>query len=310
MYTNALIVIAGLLGLWFGSDLLIKSGKNIARHFGISDFFFGLVFVSIGTSIPEISVSIAGAIERLQGIETSGIVLGDKVGSAIVNITLFMGIFAYLTVLSLRQKNYSVQAMSLLGSVLFFFLLAYDGIISRLDAVLFLGVFCLYYLYLYHLEPDGKKEYRKPLEIVTDCVLAVLGVLFVILSSNAVVTHAVKLAELLGMNQTIVGLFLVGIGTGLPELSVLIMSARHKVMSLSMGDLLGSNVVDLLLATGLGGLVSSFLVDARLLALDLPLLFLFTCIVLYFLRRNNIITRVKGSVLILLYLMYLVTVGV
>lgn len=310
MYINALIVTAGLLGLWFGSDLLIKSGKNIARHFGISDFFFGLVFVSIGTSIPEISVSIAGAIERLQGIETSGIVLGDKVGSAIVNITLFMGIFAYLTVLRLRQKNYSVQAMSLVGSVLFFFLLAYDGIISRLDAIIFLGVFFLYYLYLYHLEPDGKKEYRKPLEIVTDCVLAIVGVLFIILSSDAVVTHAVKLAELLGMNQTIVGLFLVGIGTGLPELSVLIMSARHKVMSLSMGDLLGSNVVDLLLATGLGGLVSSFLVDTRLLALDLPLLFLFTCIVLYFLRRNNTITRVRGSVLILLYLMYLVTVGV
>lgn len=112
MHIEIIIVIAGLIGLWYGSDLLLTSAKNISRHFGISDFFFGLAFVSIGTCLPEIAVSIVGAIDRLNGIETSGIVLGDKIGSAIVNITLFMGILALFVILRLKQRERTTESMA------------------------------------------------------------------------------------------------------------------------------------------------------------------------------------------------------
>ncbi|MBI5002905.1 sodium:calcium antiporter [Candidatus Woesearchaeota archaeon] len=304
MYIEIIIIIAGLIGLWYGSDLLLTSGKNIARHFGISDFFFGLAFVSIGTSIPEIAVSIAGAIDRLNGIETSGIVLGDKIGSAIVNITLFMGIFGLFIILRLKKKELITQSMSLIGSTVFFFLLAFDGVLSRGDGVLFLIAFGLYYAYLYKTEPVRTTERKPKLEVAKDIIFAIAGVLFIIVSSNAVVMHGVKLAEALGVNQTLIGIFLVGIGTGLPELSVMLASARHRMMSLSMGDLIGSNIVDLLLATGLGGLISSFIVDKRLLAFDIPALFIFSVILIYYLRKDSKITRVEGISLIILYLVY------
>lgn len=306
MYIEIIIVIAGLIGLWYGSDLLLTSGRNIIRHFGISEFFFGLAFVSIGTSLPEIAVSIAGAIDRLNGIETSGIVIGDKIGSAIVNITLFLGIFALLIALRLKKKEYTTQSMALIGSTVFFFLLAMDGILSRGDALLFLVAFGLYYAYLYKTGPILKADKKPQLDIAKDVIFAVAGILFIILSSNAVVIHATKLAEMLGINQTLIGIFLVGIGTGLPELSVMLMSARHRMMSLSMGDLIGSNIVDLLLATGLGGIISSFIVDKRLLAFDIPVLFIFSLIVIYYLRENSKMTRIKGISLIILYITYMI----
>lgn len=306
MYIETIIVIAGLIGLWYGSDLLLKSGRNIVRHFGISEFFFGLAFVSIGTSLPEIAVSIAGAIDRLNGIETSGIVLGDKIGSAIVNITLFLGIFGLFLVLRLKKREYLTQSMALIGSTLFFFLLAMDGILSRGDALLFLIAFGLYYMYLYKTEPTRTIERKPRLDVTKDVIFAVAGILFIVLSSNAVVVHATKLAEMLGVNQTLIGLLLVGLGTGLPELSVMLMSARHRMMSLSMGDLIGSNIVDLLLATGLGGIISSFIVDKRLLSFDIPALFIFSLIIMYYLRKDNKITSREGISLIILYILYMI----
>lgn len=306
MHIEIIIVIAGLIGLWYGSDLLLSSGRNIVRHFGISEFFFGLAFVSIGTSLPEIAVSIAGAIDRLNGIETSGIVLGDKIGSAIVNITLFLGIFGLFLVLRLKKREYLTQSMALIGSTLFFFLLAMDGILSRGDALLFLIAFGLYYTYLYKTEPTRTIERKPRLDVAKDVIFAVAGILFIVLSSNAVVVHATKLAEMLGVNQTLIGLLLVGIGTGLPELSVMLMSARHRMMSLSMGDLIGSNIVDLLLATGLGGIISSFIVDKRLLSFDIPVLFIFSVIIMYYLRKDNKITRREGISLIILYILYMI----
>ena len=94
MIEQFVFVILGLIGLWLGADFLIKGTKNIAEHFGISKFFIGLVFVSIGTSIPEIAVSIAGGLDRLRGLETSGIVVGNKIGSALSQISLIFGILA------------------------------------------------------------------------------------------------------------------------------------------------------------------------------------------------------------------------
>ncbi len=306
MHIEIIIVIAGLIGLWYGSNLLLKSGRNIIRHFGISEFFFGIAFVSIGTSLPEIAVSIAGAIDRLNGIETSGIVLGDKVGSAIVNITLFIGILGIFVALHLKKKEYITQSMALIGSTVFFFLLAADGVLSRTDAILFLVAYGLYYIYLYKTEPTRTIERKPRLDVAKDVIFALAGILFIVLSSNAVVVHATKLAEMLGINQTLIGLLLVGIGTGLPELSVMLMSARHRMISLSMGDLIGSNIVDLLLATGLGGIISSFIVDKRLLSFDIPALFIFSLIIMYYLRKDNKITKREGISLVILYILYMI----
>jgi cation:H+ antiporter len=304
MYLEFLIVIAGLLGLWFGSDLLISSGKNIARHFGISYFFFGLAFVSIGTSLPEISITIMGAIDRLQGIETSGIVLGDKLGSAMVNLTLFIGIFALFTLLHMKKRETYQLGTPLIGSIILYFLLAVDGMFSRIDSIIMLVAYGLYYIFLCNTEKIYVGAKRPALQITKDIIFAVTGLAFILISSQFVVENCVKLAELWHVNQTLIGIFLLGIGTGLPEFSLVIMSIRKKTMSLSMGDLLGSNIVDLFLATGLGGVISGFIVDKKLVLFDIPVLFIFTAVFLYFLLTKNKLEKTEGIMLLLLFALY------
>ncbi len=304
MYLELIIVIAGLIGLWFGSNFLIDSGKNIARHFGISYFFFGLAFVSVGTSLPELSVSIAGALNRIAGIETSGIVIGDKVGSALVNITLFMGIFALFTVLKLKKKEIYQQGTPLIGSMILFFLLSVDGMLSRLDSVILLGTYLLYYLFMYNSEPVYSCAKRPKLALAKDVIFILAGLIFVLISSKIVVTYSVKLAEIMNISQSVIGIFLLGIGTGLPEFSLMITSIRKNTMSLSMGDLIGSNIVDLLFTTGMGGIISGFLVDKQLLMFDIPVLFVFTIIFLYFLLTKQKIEKTEGVILLALFALY------
>lgn len=306
MHLYLIIILIGLFGLWFGSDLLIKSTKNLASHFGISPFFFGLFFVSVGTSIPEISVSIAGALQQLQGIETSGIVIGDKVGSAIVNITLFLSVLLLFlpTALKTHKKHLQTLGISLLGSLLFFFLCAADGIISFFDSIFFLFAYFLYFIYLFKTEKitDG----RKPGKIFPrkDIFLAFIGLGFVLLSSHFVVSYSVKLAALWHVSQSIIGIFILGVGTGLPEFSVVLLSIRHRVPNLSIGDLLGSNSVDLLLATGLGGIISSFRVDLEILMYDLPFLFIATACFLYFVFTKKKLGKMEGASLFVLFAAY------
>lgn len=304
MYLSIIFVFMGLLGLGYGSNLLISSGKNVARHFGISYFFFGLAFVSVGTSLPEIAVTIAGAIDRLQGLETSGIVMGDKLGSALVNITLFLGIFALFTTLKLKREEIFKQSVPLLGSILLFFLLASDGYLSRKDAAIFLFFYVVYYYLIAETEKIRASTKKTKLELAKDITFALFGLGLLLLSSKLVVENSVKLAEFFQINQTIIGIFILGIGTGLPEFSVMVMSIRQKTIDLSLGDLLGSNIVDLLLATGLGAMISEFIVDKKLIMFDIPFLFVATLLTLLFFYYGKNVSRKEGIVLLLIFFGY------
>jgi len=304
MLLELIAVLAGLFGLWFGSDLLIRSGKNIARHFGISYFFFGLAFVSIGTSIPELSVSVAGAIDRLGGLETSGIVIGDTIGSALNQITLIMGVLALFAVLKLDKKKTFKEGVPLLGAIILFFLLALDGVLSRLDGGIFIGAFLLYYIYLYKTEQVHVSGKTPAINPGRDIVFCIAGLLLILKSSNTVVLHAVNLSEMWGVSQSLVGVLLIGLGTGLPEFSVAITGIKHKAMDMSMGNLLGSNICDLLLGTGSGAIISGFLVERNLLVYDLPVLFVFTLVFLYYMMSKGRMNHKEGMLLIGMYALY------
>jgi len=307
MYFELIAIIAGLLGLWFGSSLLINGGKNVARYLGVSYFFFGLAFVSIGTSVPEIAVSIAGAFDILNGVETSGLVVGNKVGSALNLITLMIGFLALFATLKLKKIKIYQQGAMLISAIVLFFLLSVDGTISKFDGLIFLLGYGLYYLYLLGTEDVLNHRKKVDIKLVKDISIAITGLVFVLIASDVVVTYGVELAEIWGVSQTIIGILLIGLGTGLPELSIAVMAARKGVMSMSMGDLIGSNVCNLLLATGSGAVISGFLVDNNILLIDIPVLFVFTLIFLYFLLSNGKIEKKEGAILIGLYLIYAVS---
>jgi cation:H+ antiporter len=206
--------------------------------------------------------------------------------------------------LKLKKKEVYKLGTPLIAAVILFFLLSVDGMLSRWDAVIFLLAYGLYYIFICKTEQMYVGAKRPPLQLAKDIVFAVAGLIFILISSKCVVENSIILAELWQINQTIIGIFLLGIGTGLPELTLVIMSIRKNTMSLSMGDLLGSNIVDLLLTTGTGAIISGFIVDKKLLLFDIPVLFIFTIIFMYFLLTKNKLEKTEGIILLLLFVLY------
>tara|TARA_Y100000310_G_scaffold343603_1_gene452040 strand:- start:1172 stop:2116 length:945 start_codon:yes stop_codon:yes gene_type:complete len=304
MIEELIFLVLGLAGLWIGADFLIKGSKNIAEHFGISHFLIGLAFISIGTSIPEIAVSIAGGLERLAGLETSGIVVGNKIGSALSQITLLFGILAFLVPLRIKKEVVFKQGGFLIASVLLVFALASDGFLSPLDGFIALGAYFCYYVYLWSNHIQHKKGRPITLRLLENIVYAITGIGLVLLTSNIVVKNGISFAESLGVSQSLVGILLIGLGTGLPELSVALASFKHKAMGISIGDLIGSNICDLLLALGAGTIISGFLVEPSILWFDLPVLLAFCVITLSFLYRKGKISKLEGAILISLFVAY------
>ena len=304
MVEELIFLILGLTGLWIGADFLIRGSKNIAEHFGISHFLIGLAFVSIGTSIPEIAVSIAGALDRLAGLETSGIVIGNKIGSALSQITLLFGILAFVTPLKIKKEIIFKQGGFLIASVILVFALALDGFLSTTDGLIALIAYLCYYIYLWSNHTTYKKGRPITLHLVQNFLYTIMGLGLVILTSNIVVKNGVSFAQSIGASQSLIGILLIGLGTGLPELSVALSSFKHKAMGISMGNLIGSNICDLLFALGAGTVISGFLVDPVFLWFDLPTLLIFSIITLSLLYKKGKLSRLNGAILISLFTIY------
>jgi len=305
MLVEIIFLCIGLIGLWVGADFLVKGAKNIASSLGLSQLFIGLAFVSIGTSIPEIAVSVAGAFDRLGGLETSGIVVGNKLGSALVQVSFFMGVLAFLVPLYLSRKDTIRHGSFLIASILLFFALSVDGTLNVLDGVILLVAYVVYYVFLIisninhreHKKKDGKELWK-------NIIYAIFGIVLVIVTSDIVVGNGIAVAEGFGVSQSLIGVLLIGFGTGLPEFSVAIASWKNKAMAVSMGDLIGSNICDILLALGAGTVISGFVVDPVLLGFDFPVLLVFSFLVLLFLYTKQRITKWEGGVLVGLFLLY------
>lgn len=304
MFEQLVFIILGLSGLFIGADFLIRGAKNIAEHFGIPHIIIGLAFISIGTSIPELAVSVSGGLNRLSGIETSGIVFGNALGSVLTLITLLVGILAFLVHLRLDKETVRRQGLFLIAAVLMVFALAFDGELTRLDGIILVFWYFVYYISLWSSHIEYKKGRRVTMHTLKDITYVVVGIMLVLFTSNIVVESGIHLAEVLGVSQSLIGILLVGVGTGLPELSVVLTGFRRNAVGISMGDLIGSNICDLLFSLGIGTTIAGFTIDPVNVWFDLPVLFFFCLTVLYFLYSGRGIARWEGGTLIVMFLIY------
>ncbi len=197
--THPIFLLIGILGLWIGSGMVVEGGRSLARKFGISELFIGLTIASIGTSIPEISISIMGALNRLKGIETSGIVVGNALGSIINQITLILGIVGLFTVLTISKREWKREGIALFASIGAFALVAMDGFIGHLEGVFLILIFVIYFFVLLSSEKRAgaiytSKKKRDGLFFIISSTI--VGILIVIFSSKFTVGGALALAEI------------------------------------------------------------------------------------------------------------------
>ena len=298
-------LILGLVGLWIGTELAVRSALSVADRYQLSHVFVGLTILAVGTDLPELVVAVSASVERLGGVETSSIVVGNAIGSAVAQITLVLGIAGLASYLTLSRKNVVADGFSMLGAIILLGLLGADGNLSRLDGAVLLVGFGAYWVALFSREDVATKVRRHTSGVPWSQVLALVGgIIVLVLSSEAVVDHAVRLAEILGVRQSLVAILIIGFGTSLPELAISVKAVQAQGTGLSVGNLIGSNIFDILVPVGLGSSISELRMEPNLTLFDLPFLFVVSSMALVFLVRKRRLQGREALVLLGAYVLY------
>lgn len=297
----------GLIGLWVGTKLIINGASGIAKRFNLSHSFVGLAILSVGTDLPEVFVTINASLIHLGGVDSSGIITGNAIGSSISQIAFILGVAGLLMNFTMAKKDLWRDGTALITSIILLFVFGIDGIISRVEGAIMLLLYVLYYIILVRSQTNhsddnsSTKDYSK----ISLLILLLSGFSVLIFSSHLVVENAIKLAEKWGVAQSFIGIAIIGLGTSLPELAVSVGAAIRKSAGMSVGNVIGSNIFDGLIPIGLGGVISTTNMERNLLIFDIPYLLAVTLLVLLFLKTKKGISTRKALFLIIVFFLYI-----
>ena len=298
------LFIAGLLILVAGAEALIRGAVNLARLLGVSPFIIGLTLVGFGTSAPELVVNVSAAL-----YDAPGLAMGNIVGSNIANIGLILGVAAVLSPLVTQARMLTREMPIMVAVSVLIWILVSDGQLSRIDAGILLAGFAMttwYYFRIGQEEPEAIQEElselapRKPSRWGNG-LLAVLGLIGLIGGAHLMVESAKEIARLWQVPEVIIGLTIVAVGTSLPELASTVAAAYRKQADIAVGNVVGSNLFNILMILGVTGMVKPLDVDASLLRVDLPVMLGFAVAMFLMLLRTATIYRLEGIVLLLAY---------
>ncbi|MCK4614607.1 MAG: calcium/sodium antiporter [Thermoplasmata archaeon] len=287
-----------------GSDIFIDGAATIAMRKGVSEHMIGLTLVAFATSIPELALSDTAA---LHGVE--GIAIGSVIGSNIANIGLVLGIAIIIMPVTSPRKSL-MDGVFLLGITTLLALVMLDGELGRVDGAVFLviyGVF-IYYLIKRHTfnsdrltKLDEKAVLKAPLR--KEWLMVGAGAAMVLVGAHYLVESAVDVAEMVGISSFIIGLTIVSIGTSLPELASSVSAALKKKHGISVGNVIGSNIINILLVLGTASMIRPIGVEGDEFNFSMPFLFLFTIICVLLVRTK--MPRWSGVGLLVLYGLFL-----
>lgn len=304
-----LYIIGGLVLLYFGADWLVKGAMTLALNLGLSPLIVGLTVVALGTSVPEALVSVQAAIGH-QG----GIAIGNVVGSNILNIALILGLSALITPLKVDSHLVKADVPLLSGATFMLVVLLEDFHISRMEGAFLLlcivgyivgNILTVKKTTLEENKIEGMEVPEDPgNNFWRDIALLIVGIITLGFGSNFLVTGAVDLARLWGLSEALIGLTIVSIGTGTPELATALMAAYRKSADLAIGNAVGSNLFNIMFVLGLAGLVAPL--DAiGINSSDLYVMLAVTILLLPTVWTGRILDRKEGFLFLAIYFGYL-----
>ena len=307
---DIVLLIIGFLLLVKGADFFVDGAASIARRFNISTMVIGLTLVAFGTSAPELAVSINAALDK-----SNGLVFGNVIGSNILNILLVLGLSAAITPISIRLKTILKEMpFAIIATVATLFMaldLTIDqtpNVISRVDGLMLLILFAIYFYSMLEIiilgKEEGTFEEISEMSLPRSLILTVIGMAAIIWGSDLTVTGAVGIARTLGLSEVIIGLTIVAIGTSLPELITSVVAARKGENDIAVGNIIGSNIFNLLLVLGVSAVINPVIID-RSSILDLSILTLAMVVVLPIMYTGKKITRKEGIFMSLAYVAYM-----
>ncbi len=307
--------ILGVAALVKGADLLTDGASQIAKKFGVPEFVIGLTLVAFGTSLPELTVNV---IASLKG--NSELTMGNVIGSNIANILLILGVSSVIYPLKVHRafvkKEIPINFIATLILIAMANDILIDGksesVISRSEGLILVFTFLgyLYFMAAFLEREDIDEEVSNSVSLPKGVIFILLGILGLTLGSNWTVDGAVGIATALGVSQMMVGLFLVAVGTSLPELLTSAVAALKRNPDIALGNVAGSNIFNISLVLGVSSSIKPVPVVERA-NFDLSVLFIATLILLVavLLSSRNILTRREGTVFLLAYIAYIIYSG-
>jgi len=305
--TDFLLLMIGMAGLWLGSEVLIKGAMSLADRYRLSDALFGMLVLAIGTDLPELFVAFDASFRSLAGEDLSGIVIGSAIGSTIGQFALVFGVAGFIGYEAMNRKFLPRNMFFLLGSIVTVFIFAWDGVITRVEGIILVLYYLSYLavLILRRAEIPDEGEETSHMDAWRAWLILAAGLGLLLIAAELTVASAAAFADNVGLSDIAVSAIVIGMGSSLPELSVSFVALLRKRGGLSVGNLVGSNVLDTLLVPGIAAVISPVIVPAAILLVDLPVLFVTTFLVLMFLyvtRRG--VQKPEAVILLIIYFAY------
>lgn len=299
------LLIVGFVMLTKGADWFVDGSSALAFRLGIPQLVIGLTIVAMGTSAPEAAVSITSA---LKGNE--GITVGNVVGSNIMNILLILGIASVIVPLAVQKSTRMIEIPYMIAITVLFGVLGYTGeMVTRVEGGILWIAFLIYLGYLLWMAKKGKEDNEpdeKQKSLPVQLLMILVGLVCIVLGSDFVVDGATEIAKVIGISERIIGLTIVAFGTSLPELVTSIAAARRGNADIAIGNIVGSNVFNILFVAGTSALISpvvfesKFVLDTAVATATAVLLLVCVC------NKEGKLKRSDGIIMLLAYAAYFV----
>ena len=310
LYSSICALIVGMLGLIWGADRFVAGSASLARSLGISSLVVGLTVVSVGTSAPEIIVSINAALKG-----SSQLAVGNALGSNLANIGLVLGVTLLISSIPVQKNLLKQEGLILLLVTVVAGICLYNGFLGRLESLLLIAlVIPLLFFAVKYKKPQvdtANPQTTDSLHKKGAFLSFVIGLFFLLISSELTVWGAKSIALELGISELVIGLTVVAIGTSLPELAASAMSAIRGHHDIAVGNIIGSNLFNLLLVMGAAGAISPIALDSMVFSRDYIAMAIMTAMLLLFIALalgkisdRAMLPKKVGVVLITAYCLY------
>lgn len=303
---QAVLLIVGFVMLIKGADWFVEGASAIADKLGIPPLIIGLTIVAMGTSAPEAAISISAALK-----DSAGIAVGNVLGSNIMNVLLILGITSVITPLAVQKSTVKIEIPFVIAITVIFGLLGLtDNVLGRLDGAILWLFFIAYLLYLFIMAKKGKpnEEDEKPKNdnMVKLVIFGLIGVVLIVVGSNVTVDSATEIAKIFGMSERLIGLTIVAFGTSLPELVTSVTAGLKKKADIAIGNIVGSNIFNLLFVIGTSALITPIVYQANFLVDTIICVVTAVLLLLCLLNKDMKLKRYGGILMLLGYAGYFV----
>lgn len=295
------MVLIGFLMLIKGADYFVEGASSIAKRFHIPEMIIGLTIVAMGTSLPELSVSFISALNG-----QSDMSIANAIGSNIFNVLMILGVSAFIKTLPIKQSSIK-DIFILISATTLLLILSYFGLsLVWFDGLIMLCLFAYFIRKMIKESKDNNdNENSTPLSIIRTIVYIVCGAIGIIYGGNLVVSGASTIAQAFGMSDNLIGLTVVALGTSLPEFVTSVMATKKGKLDIAIGNVIGSNIFNILFVLGLSSLFNVLTVSVVTL-IDIFFSLFITSVLLYVVCKFKKINKLNGIIFIILYISYMI----